>query len=120
MITWLKRLFQTSYLVQIDSAVPQINKSADESIKTLQFHPGFIEVHNRLRYQRALLQTKLETGRNTHEDDIWLKSGIFWAKFYHAEVDRLVNKREVPKALATTDDVQAEFDRVNSQFERVR
>lgn len=107
-------------VIQLETQLLEISKDDDESIKTLAHHPGFIALHNRLRVQQALLKMKLETERNTHEDDNFLKSGIFWSKYYHQEVTRLVNKKDVPRSQAAPDDIRAEFEKMHAQLERVK
>lgn len=121
MLKWLLKLIgETPYQLVIEGPLPEISKDDDESIKTLAHHPGFIALHNRLRIQNALLKTKLETERNSHEDDNFLKSGIFWSKYYFQEVNRLVNKKDVPRAQAAPNDVLAEFEKMHAQLERVK
>lgn len=113
----LKRLFKPTYVIEMKAPIPTLDKEAAESIKTLQYHNGFIELMNRLKIQRAYLETTLK--RDPNADLVALQQAIYWSEYWERQVDAAVNKRPVPKHIEPDFDVMAEFQKINQAIEGV-
>ena len=100
------------YVIEIKGTIPTLDKSALESIKTLQYHAGFIELLNRLKIQRAYLETQLK--RDPNADMRSLQQAIYWSEYFEREVEAAVNKRTVPRQVEAEFDVMAEFEKINA------
>lgn len=112
MIDLLRRLFKPTFVIEIKAPLPTIDKGALESIKTLQHHSGFVELTNRLKIQRAFLETTLK--RDPNANLISLQQAIYWSEYWEREVDAAVNKRPAPKHIEPEFDVLAEFNKINA------
>lgn len=111
-------LFKRSvYVIEIKAPLPVLDKEAGDAIKTLQHHNGFIELTNRLKIQRAYLETTLK--RDPNANMISLQQAIYWSEYWEREVDRAVNKKATPKYIEPEFDVMGEFNRINGAIERV-
>ncbi len=114
----LSKLFKRPvYVIEVKGAVPTLDKDALESIKTLQYHTGFIELMNRLKIQRAYLETTLKRDPNANMNS--LQQAIYWSEYWEREVEAAVNKRSIPKHIEADYDVMAEFQKINGAIERV-
>ena len=114
---WISKLFKPVYVVEIKAPLPVLDKDALESIKTLQYHSGFVELTNRLKIQRAMLETTLK--RDPSADMRSLQLAIYWSEYWEREVDAAVNKRPAPKHIEVTYDVLAEFEKINGAIQGV-
>jgi hypothetical protein len=92
--------------------LPTVDKTANESIKTLQYHPGFVELMNRLKIQRAFLETTLK--RDPNANLLALQSAIYWSEYWEREVEHAISKRATPRQVEAEFDVLAEFERINA------
>lgn len=99
------------------SSVPTIDKEANESIKTLQYHAGFVELMNRLKIQRAFLETQLKRDPNANMSS--LQHAIYWSEYWEREVNAVVHKRGTPHTVEVDFDVMAEFQRINAGIQGV-
>lgn len=98
-------------IVLNDRPVPMVED--EESIRSLATHPGFVALMNRLKLQRAVLQTTLDTKKHSDirvVDD--LQAGLKWLDYLQSEVNRTVNRKAEAKAVAVRPSEQQEFDKV--------
>lgn len=100
------------YLIEVRGSLPTVDKTANESIKTLQYHTGFVELMNRLKIQRAFLETTLK--RDPNADMVSLQQAIYWSEYWEREVEHLVSKKSAPRQIEPEFDVMAEFERINA------
>lgn len=105
------------FVIEVKGPLPILDKSANESIKTLQHHTGFVELTNRLKIQRAFLETTLKRDRNA--DMLSLQHAIYWSEYWEREVESAVNKRPAPKHIEPDYDVMAEFQKINGAITNV-
>lgn len=107
----LARFKRPVFVIEVKAPLPVLDKSANESIKTLAHHNGFVELTNRLKIQRAFLETKLK--RDPSVDLVSLQQAIYWSEYWEREVETAVNKRPAPKYVEADFDVMAEFQKIN-------
>lgn len=108
---------QPTYVIEIKAPLPVLDKGALESIKTLQHHSGFVELTNRLKIQRAFLETTLK--RDPNANLVSLQQAIYWSEYWEREVEAAVNKRPAPKHIEVDFDVMAEFQKINGAINGV-
>ena len=92
----------------------------EDSIRALAVHPGFVALMNRLKLQRAVLQTTLDTKKHSDirvVDD--LQNGLKWLDYLQNEVNKAVSKKAEAKAVAVRPTEQQEFDKVFRLIEGV-
>jgi hypothetical protein len=114
---FLKLFKRPRIVIEVKAPLPTIDKSATEAIKTLQYHSGFIELMNRLRIQRAYLETTLK--RDPKADMNSLQHGIYWSEYWEREVGNAINKHSASVSVEATQDVLAEFNKINGAIERI-
>lgn len=105
-------------IVLNDRPVPMVED--EESIRSLAVHPGFVALMNRLKLQRSVLQTALDTKKHSDirvVDD--LQAGLKWLDYLQSEVNRTVNRKAEAKAVAVRPMEQQEFDKVFRLIEGV-
>jgi hypothetical protein len=105
-------------VVLTDRPVPMVED--EESIRALATHPGFVALCNRLKLQRAALQTMLDTKKHPDiraVDDI--QAGLKWLGFLQSEVDKTVFRKAEAKAVAVRPTERQEFDKVFRLIEGV-
>ena len=125
-IAWCKRQCNARpktppyYIVLERKGVPVLRKEDDAAIASLRDHPGMVALLNRLRLQRAFLESKLLTVR--HEDirnvDL-LQSGCAWSRYIESEVTRAVEGLKAKNVVSSTTDEVEEFERIKSAIESV-
>lgn len=80
------------------------NKDIRDAVATLAGHPGFQWLLTKLRYQKAVLESKLHTERYDNIQDYHLlQSGIIWLKYLEDTVDREITHvtkpvEDIPKS----------------------
>lgn len=112
MLQFLISLFKRrQFVIEVKAPLPTIDRGALESIKTLQHHSGFVELMNRLKIQRAFLETTLK--RDPNANMVSLQQAIYWSEYWEREVEAAVNKRPAPKYIEPDFDVMAEFQKIN-------
>lgn len=116
-LNFLKLFKRQVFVIEVKAPLPTLDKEAGESIKLLQHHAGFVELTNRLKIQRAYLETTLKRDPNANLTS--LQQAIYWSEYWEREVDRAVNKRATPKYVEPEYDVMAEFQKINGAIERV-
>jgi hypothetical protein len=105
-------------IVLNDRPVPMVED--EESIRSLATHPGFVALMNRLKLQRSVLQTTLDTKKHSDirvVDD--LQAGLKWLDYLQGEVNRTVSRKAEAKAVAVRPSEQQEFDKVFRLIEGV-
>lgn len=81
------------YVVEVEQAtkLPELTQELRESIKTLEFHPGFRYLTAKLRYERAMLEKYLHEGFTLAEGQMHhLQGGIHYLKYLESEIARHV------------------------------
>lgn len=123
MIHWLRGLFKPTYFV-IEVEKPRTQPTVEgpelrELLRSLQGHPGFRFLTDRLRTQRFALEGRLKATRFTSTTDVeFVQSGIFWTNWVEMELARLVMTPPKPDLPATDQEVEA-FHQINDLLERV-
>ena len=116
MIDW-KNWFKRPVVIEILAPLPVLDKEANEYIKTLQYHPGFLELMNRLKIQRAFLETRLKRDPAANMRD--LQAAIYWNEFWERSVHELVHRHKLVVTQVHESDLTEEFNKINNAVERV-
>lgn len=108
-------------VVEVDKPTSIIDKSDEAAIASLENHPGAIALLNRLRLQRALLETQLLT---THFKDLrdadFVQSRIAGLGYVESQIRSATkNLSDKKTRLATATEVE-EFQKVLSSIESIR
>lgn len=75
--------------------VGEFNKDAASAIATLQGHPGFQYLLQKLRWQNAALVSAIKTRRQGSVRDFeFLQSGIAWTGWLEEQLQRAIGYRE--------------------------
>jgi len=108
-------------LVEVEKPKPATEWNEDilRAIAALEHHPGFAALTERLRFQRSVLRSRLENEKQSHEDDNFVKSGIFWTGWLDNQVKAAQSRLVKPVTLKLTPSDQELFDQINSQIEEV-
>lgn len=79
----------------------QMDKPPDDVLITLQHHPGFTYLTERLRTQRFALEAALKRGKHATLRDVdILQAGIYWAGWLETQIQsalKLTQALEIPK-----------------------
>jgi len=113
-------LIKADYKVVVLKDRPTPMVEDEESIRALATHPGFLAICNRLKLQRAAIQTILDTKKHADiraVDD--LQAGLKWLGFLQSEVDKTIFKKAEAKAVAVRPTERQEFDKVYRLIEGV-
>lgn len=94
--------------------------SDNVAIASLETHPGFWALMNRLRVQKAILESRLYSKRAKDIREVdFLQSGISWLEYIENVCSRATNTEVEAVIEPAQYDVKAEFDKINSFIERV-
>lgn len=127
MFTRLRKLFATPTPVVVYKIVeikgPRViqkwDKETKAAVNTLQSHPGFIAILDRLALQRQMLETKnnKEVKKDLREGD-FLQSGIFWLGYVQELVSKAVDLPVSIPQDAMQEEMEA-FRELDAKIERV-
>jgi hypothetical protein len=97
--------------------IPPQEAEVSKSIATLQGHPGFQYLVEKLRLQRAQLKTALCNQRQENLKDVeFLQSGIAWTGWLEEQLMRAVNHQE-PKPQEPAQTEQEAFEEIQRFIE---
>jgi|SRR5271157_6507087 len=108
-------------IVEVKAPKTQLrwDNSTRESISTLQSHPGFIALTDKLALCRAQLETK---NNRVYKKDLreadFLQTGIFWCSWLQEQVEQSTHLGSQKTFDAMDEELKA-FQEINSQIERV-
>lgn len=106
--------------IELDKAVklPELTPDLKETIKTLQYHPGFVYLTQKLRIQRGLIERYLQEGFELDEKQLrYLQAGVFWLAYLDRE---LKTATHVPAPTRPADDSEAElFQQIQSNMDLI-
>lgn len=101
-----------------NSKLPELTGDLRESLKTLFLYPAFQYLLQRLRFQKAAMETALREGINLTETQLrYLQAGIFWAG--QIEKDISVLTQASANIRPVQEDERAEFDKVRQNLDMV-
>lgn len=94
-------------------------KEVRDSVATLNYHPGFLAILDRLALQKALVNSKLhgEYRKDLREND-WLQSGSFWLGYLQTLMDQATLVPRAPERDAMEEELEA-FKQIDAQIERI-
>lgn len=98
--------------------LPELNGDLKESLKALYNHPGFQYLLQRLRFQKAAMESTLREGINLTEIQLrYLQAGIFWASQLEKDISSLTQSR--PTQREAFPDEATEFAKIRQGIELV-
>lgn len=103
----LDRLFKPIVIykiVEVEKPKPVIedNEEILKSVASLATHPGFEYLNNKLKLQRALLKSRIDSDRHAELKDVeFIQSGIFWCSWLDTQVRQALYTVSRPKLVAT-------------------
>lgn len=126
MLNWLKSFFTRTekyIIIEIDKAigkVPTLTQEIRDSVKSLQYHPGFVYLQKKFHAERAYLETLLHEGHTLSERELHhLQAGIHYLSYLDSELKKMFV--DIPKnntRSAYDDEVDA-FERIRSHVETI-
>lgn len=111
-----------SHFIEVEKAVKLDPMSPElrEQIRTLQHHPGFVYLSNKLSVQKAAVQHSLNEGYNLDEKALrFHQAGIFWLSYLQREL-AAANAIHSSPTRPTTLDEERELEEALKNLELVR
>lgn len=106
--------------VEKGETLPVYSDDLKRSVGTLQAHPGFLYLLQKLNAQRAYLRTTLETKRHPDlKEAEFLQSGIAWSGWLEAELKKAVSL-PAPAAMQASPTEQSIFEESQRMLEVLR
>lgn len=105
--------------VPTGTKLPDLSPEMKETVKSLQYHPGFQHLVAKLRFHKSQLQHQLNEGFELPDVSLrYLQAGIFWLAFLEDEVARTTS---APPAISRSPSRQEEleFEKFSSNLETV-
>jgi hypothetical protein len=94
--------------------------ATQEAIISLQYHPGFQYLMEKLRWQRSLLVTALTDQRQDKMADVeFLKSGIAWTRWLEDQISTEIRLKTRTRPQIPTDFEQEALAQAKSMIEEV-
>jgi hypothetical protein len=77
--------------VEAPAKLEEMTPELAQQVQSLQYHPGFLYLMNKSRFQRSLLRAELEKKRQaTLADSEFIKSGIAWSAWWEDQLRQAV------------------------------
>lgn len=121
---WLRKLFKPTVvykLVEVPSLRTPLQEGPEilESVTTLNAHPGFLYLMQRLSLQNAAIKTQLSfvQPKDMRQVD-FLQAGIYWSNWLQMEMDRATKRPSRNVKDVMQEELDA-FREIDSQIERV-
>lgn len=87
--------------------LPELTGDLRETLKALQFNPAFVYLVQRLRFQKAGVETALREGIQLNETQLrFLQAGMFWLAFLEKEIASLTHTSGNTPRPATPDELE--------------
>jgi len=123
MFSWLKKLFTRveHRVVEVEKGtrLPELTTEVKESLKSLQYHPGFQYLQAKLRLERATLQRYLHEGFTLTEGQLHhLQGGIHYLGYLESELAKHLKADIRTVRTATSNEVE-HLDKFISNLETV-
>lgn len=109
-----------THIIELEkgSRLPELTGDLRESLRTLDYHPGFQYLLQRLKISKAGILSQLEEGLSLTEVQLrYLQAGLYWAGWLEKEHTSLATKR--PPTRQATEDEEAEFRAIRESIELV-
>lgn len=84
--------------------VPPDRQGERTQVPNLANHDGFLWLMWKLRLQRSVLAAELENAKLSHEDDIFMKAGIYWLRFMETSLKTELSRPTRKQTKADLDD----------------
>jgi len=122
MTGFLGRIFNkpTILVLELDqfTKLPELTGDLRESLKTLEYHPGFQYLLQRLQVDEASLVAQFKEGLGMSEIQLrYLQAGIYWTGWLKNELKSLTTKRS--NARTPTFNEIEEFNKINQNLQLV-
>lgn len=105
--------------IERETKLPPVTADLRESLKTLQYHPGFQYLIHKMKYEKAALAKYLHEGFNLTEKELHhLQAGIHYIGWIEAELGRLA-AAPVSVVRSAAQEEREVFDRMRSSIELI-
>lgn len=105
--------------IEREAKLPPVTADLRESIKTLQYHPGFQYLIHKMRYEKASLAKYLHEGFNLSEKELHhLQAGIHYIGWIEGELARL-SAAPASVVRSAAQEEREVFDRMRSSLELI-
>lgn len=121
-LPWRKPAPPEIRFVEVEKAVrvPEMNEDIAKMVGSLQSHPGFIYLLNKLRFHRAILQAQLAGNRQESMTDVvMLQSGCAWSGWLQREMEAAIGFKPEVSAPPSRSEL-AIFEEAQQQLEVLR
>lgn len=116
---WFKQEYKIVEVEKPRTYSPLDETELRDSLHSLNAHPGFRYLIERLRSQRFSLEGRLKGARHKTLDDVgFLQQGVFWLGWIESEVARLSQAPQRPQLDPVEQELIA-FRELDSLLERV-
>ena len=124
MFNWLKKFLPERVVykvveVKTPRAAQPWTKEVKDAISTLEYHPGFIALRDRLGLQREMLKTRCATEYHKEQRETdYLQAGVFWLGY----IQDMIGQATKLNPSAPVDPMQEELDafrQLDAQIERI-
>ena len=109
-------------VVEIEKPKPSLKLTADmaESVISLQYHPGFLFLLDKLRAQKSLLVSTLVNERQAKlEDSEFLKSGIHWLDWLDQQISQATKLQKRQAETQPEPEMADAFQQIQEQLQLV-
>jgi hypothetical protein len=107
-------------IVELEKPVPVLEHTDDAAILSLKGHPGITALLNRLRLQRAVLESQLLTRHFKDLNDVnFLQSGISWSRIFESEIRNATKNLEMKEQRPAADFEIEQFEEIKKAIESI-
>jgi len=104
--------------VPTNATIPDFDAETQAAIRSLDSHPGFEALLNKLRLQRSLIDNNLRKQRQDKiEDYYWLQALEFALDYAESFLKSEVKKIRVPKPREAFDEETEQFEKISAALE---
>lgn len=125
MFNTLRELFKSRVdyrIVEVKAPRPIVrwDNTTKETISTLNSHPGFVALMEKLSLTKAQLESKNNTQwkKDLREAD-FLQSGIFWCNWLQDEVNKSTSRGSIKQYIDPMQEELEAFQKLDANIERV-
>lgn len=99
MASWFNKGKAIKYqILEVEKPAPRLSREDSINIASLAEHPGFHALLNKLRIQKAILETALRTKQHTSLQEVGsLQAGINWINWLDKQVLQSAGRQEESK-----------------------
>ena len=123
---WLHKITRpqtppTWQVIEVEKPVPVLDRSDDSALESLAKHPGMIALLNRLRLQKAALESQVLSKKFKDLDDVnFLLANISGLRIAELEIRSATKNLEIRRQRPASIQESEQFEKIRSSIESVR